>query len=69
MPTTHLVHPALHGITKFFPNNPPSRGDIVLVKGFEGLGRCKVVRNPKIKWSGLRWTLRGPIRVKKAPKD
>lgn len=66
MRTSYLVHPELHRITKFLPHNPPVRGDIVIVEGFEGLRRCQVTRNPELLWSGLTWTLLGPIRVKRA---
>lgn len=66
MRTVYLLHPALHRITKFMPHNPPERGDIVIVEGFEGVRRCRVVRDPRITWEGRTWTLRGPIRVVRA---
>jgi hypothetical protein len=65
--TRYLVHPACHEIRKFFPNEPPERGDYVLVKGVEGLRRCRVIRNPKLDWDGLTWKLRGPITVVPEP--
>lgn len=45
---------------KFFPNNPPRRGEKVLVDGV----RCRVTRS-KVSWDGREWTLR-LLRVKDA---
>lgn len=54
------VHPDQHRIVKFFPNDPPTRGDHVLVDGV----RHKVLACP-VKWNDLDWqmTERG-IKVK-----
>lgn len=41
------VHPATHQIFKFLPNNPPTRGEHVLVDGV----RCLVLR-VKVSWEG-----------------
>lgn len=65
--TVYLVHPLVHGITKFFPHNPPAKGDIILVDGVEGIHRCRVVRNPRLSWKDLTWTLHGPIAVVSEP--
>lgn len=64
----YLVHPATNEVCKFFPHNPPRRGDTVLVDHPAGIGRCRVVKDPKIDWGtpsaeGYPWTLRGPILV------
>ena len=48
-------------VVTFMPNNPPRRGDIVLVSG----ERCRVTR-AKVTWNGLEWTLH-LLRVKAAP--
>lgn len=57
------VHPDEHRIGKFFPSNPPERGDYVLVDG----ERHKVLRCP-ITWNGATWHMgeRG-IKVKPDP--
>jgi hypothetical protein len=56
---SQAVMPGTHEVFKFFPNNPPVRGDIVLVDGV----RCRVVRS-KIRWDDQpepdgrrRWTI------------
>lgn len=46
------VHPDSHRIVKFFPHNPPERGDVVLVDG----ERCRVLRCP-LNWEGLTWSM------------
>lgn len=66
--TIYLVHPLVHRITKFFPHNPPHKGEIVLVDGVEGIGRCRIVREPQFSREGLTWTLHGPLAVVSAPK-
>lgn len=58
--TRYLVHPLVHRISKFLPRNPPERHDRVYV---DDLGPCRVVRDPKLTWDGLTWTLCGPILV------
>jgi|SRR6185295_2120808 len=52
------VHPSTHEIVKAFPNNPPERGDIVLVEG----ERYRVKR-VKVRWEGRTWHLVGDIFV------
>jgi hypothetical protein len=68
--TVYLLHPAVHRITKFFPDLPARKGDHVLVEGVQGIRRCRVISDPKVEWSKepepddtYRWWLRGPIRV------
>ncbi len=51
-PPSRWVHPRDHRIIKFLPNDPPVRGDHVLVDG----ERCRVLRCP-VTWSGLEWTM------------
>jgi hypothetical protein len=46
------VHPSTHVITKFFPHNPPTRSEVVLVDG----ERRRVVRCP-VTWEGRTWTM------------
>jgi len=48
-------------VVKFFPSNPPERGDIVLVEGV----RCRVTYC-RVKWDDRVWTIRS-LRVKAAP--
>lgn len=48
-------------VFKFFPNEPPHRGSIVVVDG----ERCRVTR-AKVTWDGPRWTLHR-LKVKPAP--
>ena len=48
---------------KFFPTNPPRRGEHVLVDGI----RCRVTR-AKVTWAGDRWTLH-ELRVKYDSKE
>lgn len=64
--TRYLVHPLVHRITKFFPNEPLDRGDVVLVDGVDGIWRCRVVRSPRLTWEGLTWTMHGPVAVEPA---
>lgn len=49
------VHPDRQKVVKFLPNNPPRRGDTVLVDG----ERCRVLRC-RVKWRdpGV-WTIVG----------
>lgn len=42
--TRYVVHPLTHEITKIFPRSPIEKGDRVFI---EGLGRCRVVREPR----------------------
>lgn len=49
------VHPATHEIAKFFPKDPPTRGDTVLVDGKP----CQVVRSV-LTWEGRTWRLLKP---------
>lgn len=55
------VTPVETEIFKFFPNDPPRRGGIVLVDGV----RCRVIR-AKVSWDGRRWTLHR-VKVRPAP--
>lgn len=50
------VHPSTHEIFKLLPNNPPVRGDTVLVDG----ERCRVIRS-RVTWEGLHWTILGVL--------
>lgn len=44
--------PPEHEVIKFWPTNPPSRGEIVLVDGMRSqVTRCKV------QWENNHWTL------------
>jgi hypothetical protein len=69
--TVYVVHPDVHRIVKLWPTLPPERGDVVLVKDVDGLGRARIVNRPKIRWASepepdgfhRRWRLRGPLRV------
>jgi len=54
------VDPLVQRVVKFWPNNPPRRGDIVLVDG----ERCRVTR-AKVSWVGREWTLH-KLKVKPA---
>lgn len=40
-------------VVKFFPSNPPEKGDVVLVND----ERCQVVR-ARVSWDGPCWTIR-----------
>jgi hypothetical protein len=55
------VNPNTHEIFKFLPNNPPERGDVVLVDG----ERCRVLRCP-LQWDGRAWRMRRGVKVKPA---
>jgi hypothetical protein len=57
------VHPDTHEIVKFLPNDPPERGDRVLVDGL----RCRVLACP-VEWDGLTWQM-GNRGVKVTPED
>jgi hypothetical protein len=48
-------------VVKLLPNDPPDRGDLVLVDG----ERCRVTYS-RVTWSGRRWTLH-ELRVEDAP--
>lgn len=58
-PRAYWVHPHTHTISKFFPRNPPVKGDVVLVDGV----RCRVVKCP-VEWESLTWTMSDPRGVK-----
>lgn len=62
MSRARWVHPDTHRIVKFFPRNPPERGDHVLVDG----ERHRVLRCP-VKWDGATWTMKRGVKVKEAP--
>lgn len=56
------VHPDTNEICKFFPHNPPERGQTVLVDG----ERHRVVRCP-VKWDGRRWEMKRGVKVRPIP--
>lgn len=64
-PSWRWVHPSRNRITKFFPNDPPTKGDVVLVDG----QRCRVLKS-SLEWDGLTWTITEPgVCVRAEPLD
>jgi hypothetical protein len=61
-PRAFWAHPDTHEISKFFPRNPPVRGDTVLVDG----ARCKVLACP-VSWEGRTWTMKRGVKVRPLP--
>ena len=63
MSRTRWVRPDINRIVKFLPNNPPERGDVVLVDG----ERCRVLRCP-VEWDDRTWRMVGRgVKVKPEP--
>lgn len=51
--TSFEAMPSEHRVVKFFPSEPPRRGEIVLIDG----ERCKVT-SVRVTWEGPRWKIR-----------
>lgn len=58
-PRARWVHPSTHKIFKFMPDNPPERGDRVLVDD----ARHRVLRCP-LKWDGRTWRMTRGVKVR-----
>lgn len=59
MTRARWVHPDTHSISKFFPQNPPRRGERILVDGVPSV----VVRCP-VRWRGRAWQMKRGVKVR-----